>query len=212
MRFSLLLAAALLVSPMVSSCSKPDPPPTRIELKTLNSADGFSVDMPEPHLVKTVDVGKAYYFNCPQGTYKVIVNTVALANSNTSTPKIREMRDQKAIDTLTKKAGAYVDALNSTGTRSFLLGSKYKAFEDKGTTGAIPGGSDGRHHMKMKYADNDIALAANSYNGEYIIQGFVGDNVVYVVSVEGRPEFVNAPEAKQFLDSFKINGPSTSIN
>jgi len=212
MRRLALLVAAIAVLPAVSSCAKPAPPapPTVIKLETFTSSDGgFSVDMPTPHQDKNIDVGKVYYFNCPDVTYKVVVNTAMLANTNNTSKSARTMRDNKTIASLKNRAGMYVDALNPSFKREFQLNYRYQGFEEKGTTGSIAGNNDGLNHMKTKYTDNEIALPNTVLNGSYIIQGFVGENAVYVLSVEGKADYVNSEEATKFFESFKINGDAT---
>lgn len=206
-RFAPLLITLAAVLPTVSSCAKPAPPPTVLELKTFESREGgFSVEMPEPHKEKSIDLGKVYYFNCPEGTYKIVVNTVMLANRPANNSAMRMARDNEAIDNLKNHAGKYIDDLNTSEKRDFLLDSKYKAFEKKGTTGSIPGGADGLNHMKTNYTENDIALPNTVINGSYTIQGFIGENAAYILAVEGRPDFVNSENARKFFDSFKITG------
>ncbi len=212
MRLSLLPVVALLALtlPVVSGCSKKEAPPVPVELKSMTSIEnGISLDMPEPHKEKVVDAGRMFYWNCPDGTYKLFISTKEMANLNPN-PKAREQRDSKAVDSLKNHIGSYIDTLAADSTIKNKLNFKYEMFDEKGTTGSIGGGADGRRHLIIKHADNDVTLKENTSTGEYRARGYVGENAVYLTAVEGKPEFVNTPEATQFLESFKIIGPVTA--
>jgi hypothetical protein len=207
MRAPLLLAVAAAILPLVSACQKP-PEKVVVKLEPTTKADyGFSIDMPVPYVERDISCGKCLYYNTPLGTYKVVVNMFTMAMSNASTAQARMNRDRMQIQSLQAHAGTYVDALNSHGSKTILLNYKHQGFEDKGSTNIIPS-PDGHRRLRTKWADNEIILNDSNPVGEYIIRGYVGENAIYTTSVEGRPEFVNTPEAKQFLDSFKIVGSS----
>lgn len=207
MRPSLLLIIAAATLPLVSGCTKA-PEKIVVNLQPMAKQEaGFSIDMPEPHEEKVIPCGKVYYYNAPQGTYKVVVNMHGLAMTNRSTPQARMNRDRIAINSLAAHAGTYVDSLNSRESKKLLLNYKHQGFEDKGSTNIIPS-PDGHRRLKIKYADNEILLDDAYPAGRYHIRGYVGENALYTTSIEGRPEFVETPEALQFLESFKITGES----
>jgi hypothetical protein len=207
MRASLFLVVAAAVLPLVSSCAKP-PEKIKVNLQPMTKGEaGFQIDMPEPHVERDIPCGRCYYYNAPQGTYKVVVNMYTLSMSNRSTPQAKMNRDRIAIQSLAAHAGTYVDALASKESKSITLNYKHQGFEDKGNTNVVPS-PDGHRRLFTKWAENEVVLNDGNPVGEYIIRGYVGENAIYTTSVEGKPEFVNTPDAQQFLDSFKITGES----
>jgi hypothetical protein len=203
MRLSLPLvfAIATLTLPMVSGCSKKEAPPVEVTLKQYSSMEnGFTVDMPEPHLEKSTEVGRCYYFNCPDGSYKVFVKPMRLPDVTNAE---RPVRDKNEIESLSGHAGSYVDATFPGENKKFTYNFKYLAFDEKGSTNSSGGGADGKRHLGIRFADNDVIV---NDQGAYHVQGVVGDNANYVLAVEGKPEFVNSPTVQQFFDSLKIIG------
>lgn len=189
---------------MVSGCAKKEAPPVEITLKPYSSLEyAFSVDLPEPHLEKSTEEGRCYYFNCPDGSYKVFAKTMSIPNVADAAD--RENRDKKELERLAGRASAYLDAANPTENKKFTQNFKYKAYEENGSTNFFSGGNDGKHHLKVRFTDNDVVVEDG---GAYRIQGIVGDNSNYVLAVEGKPEFVNAKTVQQFFDSFKVTGKS----
>lgn len=178
-----------------------------VTLKQFSSMEnGFTVDMPEPHSEKSTDVGRLYYFNCPDGSYKVYVKVMKLPNVQ---PTERPLRDKNEIEVLAGHAGSYVDATFPGENKKFTYNFKYLAFDEKGGTNSSGGGADGKRHLGVRHTDNDVIVTDQ---GAYRVQGVVGDNADYVLAVEGKPDFVNSPTVQQFFDSLKIIGKANVPN
>lgn len=202
----LVIALATLILPAVSGCSKKEAPPVEVTLKQFTALDnGFTVDMPEPHSDKNTEVGHMYFFNCPDGSYKVFVKPMRIPEVTNAE---RPVRDKNEIETLSGHAGSYVDATFPGENKKFTHAFKYLAFDEKGGTNSSGGGADGKRHLGIRYTDNDVIVADQ---GAYRVQGVVGENANYILAVEGKPEFVNSPTVQQFFDSLKINGKAVIV-
>lgn len=133
MRRSLLPVVALIAVtlPMVSGCAKKEAPPVKVTLVRFASPDnGFLVNMPEPRQEKDIELGRCIYYNCPDGSYKLVVNKVQLENTNTA-KAARMNRDSQAIDILANHAGAYVEVNSMDANKKFQVDFKYEAFQEK---------------------------------------------------------------------------------
>jgi len=205
----LVIALITLTLPVVSGCSKKEAPPVAVTLQQFNSVEnGFTVNMPEPHKEKTTEAGRCFYYDCPDGSYKIVIKGLSIPN--VTVPAERERRDKDEIDRLSGRAGAFVDAAFPGENKKFNQNFKYKAFDEKGATNTSGGGADGKRHLVVKFTDNDVIIP-DMGQGAYRVQGVVGENASYVLAVEGKPEFVNSPTVQEFFDSLKIVGRANNL-